>query len=63
MSTYSKNPTGGKTPTSFSGAIAFKADEDADDDRSTGAKAKAEAAMLQNKAMVFIMMVDSFFVV
>jgi hypothetical protein len=55
LSTYSKNPTGGRTPTSFSGAIAFKAEEDADDkDRSTGAKATAEAAMPRNAARIFI---------
>jgi hypothetical protein len=55
--TYSKNPTGGKTPTSFSGAIAFKANVDADDDRSAGTKAKAEAATLRNTAIVFIIVI------
>jgi hypothetical protein len=44
--TYSKNPTGGRTPISFSGAMAFSDDAFEIVLRSTGTKAVTEAAMI-----------------
>ena len=56
-SSYSKNPSGGRTPTSFSGAITFNAVVDLHDSVlvvEVGEKADTEAASTRMEARNFI---------
>ena len=51
--TYSKNPTGGRTPISFLGSTALSADEERT--CCAGAKAVAEAKRAERTAQVFML--------